>query len=118
MKVFKWIYYPVLILLLLALVAFGFTGVALSDSSAEFGADARAAVDKHIKSITDLGSHNAGLNGNLTSVADYIRSSVREGDKDIAALADEKRAALAAKRREIGTPFAEHCHFTLICPPH
>lgn len=81
MKVFKWIYYPVLILLLLALVAFGFTGVALSDSSAEFGADARAAVDKHIKSITDLGSHNAGLNGNLTSVADYIRSSVREGDK-------------------------------------
>ena len=54
MKVFKWIYYPVLILLLVALVAFGFTGVALSDSRADFSAEARADVDKHILSLIHI----------------------------------------------------------------
>ena len=33
MKVFKWIYYPVLLILIVAFVALGFVGVTASDKS-------------------------------------------------------------------------------------
>lgn len=78
MKVFKWIYYPVLLILIVAFVALGFVGVTASDKSSGFDAATRAEVDNHIKAITDLRSHNANYDNNLKSVSDYIRSSVRE----------------------------------------
>lgn len=78
MKIFKWIYYPVLLILIVAFVALGFVGVTSSDKSVSFDAATRAEVDNHIKAVTDLGSHNANYDNNLKSVSDYIRSSVRE----------------------------------------
>ena len=76
-KVFKWIYYPVLVALAAILFALGVFGAMKTDASSEFSKDRRTAVASHVTAITGYGARNDAQADALSSVADYIRSAVR-----------------------------------------
>lgn len=76
-KVFKWIYYPVLVALAAVLFALGVFGAMKTDASSEFSKDRRTAVTSHVTAITGYGARNDAQPDASSSVADYIRSAVR-----------------------------------------
>ncbi len=76
MKVFKWIYYPVLIVLLGAFVALGFVTSTATDGKSDFSVARRAAVDRHMEKIADYGVANAGSADALDDLNSYIRSAL------------------------------------------
>lgn len=82
-KVFKWIYYPVLVALAVVLFALGVFGAMKSDATADFSKERRAAVDTHITTITGYGGRNEAESDvsstALSQTADYIRLQVRSG---------------------------------------
>lgn len=80
MKIFKWIYYPILILLTAAFITLGFTGVALNGAKSDLPEDVRKAVDGHITKITGFGSRFEGNEENLSDTYDYIRSELRTNE--------------------------------------
>lgn len=81
MKIFKWIYYPILIVAFVLMTALGFDGAYSAESKTLLGDEARAKVNEHIEKIADYGSHNAGQASALSDVATYIRSSIRTENK-------------------------------------
>lgn len=83
MKVFKWIYYPILIVLLAVFVTLGFTGVVSNKTDSGFDEQTRARVDKHIETITGYGKRTDNLPSNITSTTDYIRTQVRADESGV-----------------------------------
>ena len=57
-KVFKWIYYPVLVALAAVLFALGVFGAMKTDDSSGFSKDRRTAVASHVTAITGYGARN------------------------------------------------------------